>query len=81
MYVTGAVGVSWLRGSTGPGFATPAVGVGLSADAGKEWWVSDRWGLGVAARFWFTHTSDRESSVSTDYDMTGVALLFTATYQ
>lgn len=45
---------------------------------GKEWWVSDNWGLGVAANFMVGSMKDK------DYDTrwTGLStsILFSATY-
>ena len=83
VYLTGAVGLSWLRldNSDVNESARTDVGFGLNADIGKEWWVGDDWGLGVAGRFWFTHTSTSDSGVSEDENTTGFAVLFSATYQ
>jgi hypothetical protein len=47
IYVSGTAGFGWLRVAqnynldSSPGFA-------FDVTVGKEWWVSDRWGLGVA---------------------------------
>lgn len=83
LYLTGAVGMSWIRAANADENTsyTSDIGLGLNADVGKEWWVSDNWGLGVAGRFWYTHATDKEASINVKYDMTGFALLFSATYQ
>src|SRR5262249_37669586 len=82
IYLTGAVGISWIRAVNGSSNEyTSNIGLGLNADIGKEWWISDDWGLGMAARFWFTHATDKDSGLDIKFDMTGVGALFTATYQ
>jgi hypothetical protein len=57
-YLTGVLGVGFLSErsvadevrSTDPGFA-------LNFDLGKEWWVGGNWGLGLAGRIYYSHTS------------------------
>jgi hypothetical protein len=82
IYVTGAVGLSWLtmsyRGDNG---RTTDAGLGVNLDVGKEFWVGDNWGLGIAGRFWWSVLSDDESAVESDVSMLGGAVLFSATYQ
>ncbi|MCF0224770.1 MAG: outer membrane beta-barrel protein [Fibrobacter sp.] len=51
-------------------------GFGLQAGVGKEWWVSDNWGLGVSAMF--TYVSVSEDHV--DCSAPGIAIMFSATY-
>jgi hypothetical protein len=91
VYVTGVVGPSWLSlspddGDEDEGISTD-VGVGFNLDVGKEWWVSDNWGLGVAGRFWLTtleHDSDLVAGVgvsAVDYTFLGFGVSFSATYQ
>jgi hypothetical protein len=85
IYLTGAIGVSNVQlddstDSSGSSHASKA-GLGLNIDAGKEWWVSNNWGLGAALRFWYTHTTDQVSDVKLTYDFLGFAVLFSATYQ
>lgn len=58
------------------------LGAGLDLEIGKEWWVSDNWGLGVAGRL-----SLASADASDDSDEAGdssalyLAVMFTATYQ
>jgi hypothetical protein len=81
LYATGAVGFSWLFEGYTDRFADhysyrTQAGVGVNVDLGKEWWVNDQWGFGVAGRFWYTLiTADNRDTVA------GFALLFSATYQ
>lgn len=83
LYLTGAVGMSWIRAANSDENTsyTSDIGIGVNADFGKEWWVSDNWGLGVAGRFWYTHATDKEAGIDVKYDMTGFGILFSATYQ
>jgi hypothetical protein len=81
LYATGAVGFSWLFEGYTDEFGDrnnyrTHVGVGVNFDLGKEWWVNDQWGFGVAGRFWYSH-------INTDYldTVAGFALLFSVTYQ
>jgi hypothetical protein len=82
LYLTGAVGISQVqaKNSTGSSRSSKA-GPGLNIDVGKEWWVGDNWGLGAAARFWYTHATDTSSGIDLSYDFIGFAVLFSATYQ
>jgi hypothetical protein len=38
-------------------------------------------GLGVAARFWYTHATDKEEGFDITFDVSGFAILFGATHQ
>jgi hypothetical protein len=53
-------------------------GVGFSLMAGKEWWVSADWGLGVAAQFLFGSAKDRY--VDARWTSKALAIMFSATY-
>lgn len=82
VYVTGVVGLSWLRLEwAGVDEAYRDTGVGLNFDLGKEWWVRDQWGLGVAARLFYSFTSYRLDAARMRENFTGLALLFSVTYQ
>jgi hypothetical protein len=92
VYVTGVVGPSWLSLSADDDDADEEIstdlGIGFNFDIGKEWWVSDNWGLGVAGRLWLTvleHDSDLAmtgAAVSAvDYTFIGYGVSFSATYQ
>ena len=92
VYVTGVVGPSWLSVSADDDGQdermSTDLGIGFNLDVGKEWWVSDNWGLGVAGRFWLTaleHDSDLGTSgtgvSAVDYTFLGFGVSFSATYQ
>ena len=87
LYLTGAVGFSYAQVEVdGVDRGSSDVGFGLNVDLGKEWWVSDNWGLGIAGRLWFSEVPD-EAGVPgvavTDVDLSfrALAILFSATYQ
>lgn len=54
------------------------MGFGASVGGGKEWWVSDNWGLGLAGQIVFASMKEKDA----DYRWTSLsfALLFSATY-
>jgi hypothetical protein len=58
------------------------VGFGLDLDAGKEWWVGDNWGLGVALRLSLASVpAGSENPEDAVFGSGFVSLLFSATYQ
>jgi len=81
VYLTGTIGPSFLGYSmnsdrfddneheVGYGFA-------VSATVGKEWWVSDNWGLGIALKGLYTFAEGDDLT----YNTGGGLLLFSATY-
>jgi len=48
IYITGSIGFAWLDLSDQNITRNSATGSAFDLSVGKEWWVSDRWGLGVA---------------------------------
>jgi hypothetical protein len=54
------------------------VGVAGSFMVGKDWWVSDNWGLGVAAQLLLGSAKDRY--VDSSWTTAAFALMFAATY-
>jgi hypothetical protein len=61
-----------LSGSTDAGF-------GMKLGVGKEWWVSDHWGLGVAGQFFFASNKDSGAGSPT-WSSTAFSVAFSATY-
>lgn len=58
-------------------------GVAIAATVGKEWWVSPRWALGLAAQLLLGSVDDpdpNDSRVSYTMSLTSFALVFSATY-
>jgi len=57
------------------------LGIGINFDFGKEWWVGNEWGLGVAGRFSYSSVSPNDNAESDDWlSSIGLGALFTATY-
>jgi hypothetical protein len=54
-------------------------GAGLSVTAGKEWWVSDNWAVGVAMQVEFTYAEGEDNDLILRHG--GAKVLFCATYQ
>jgi hypothetical protein len=80
VYVTAAVGLSQVRWQFRESDSEWGdLGVAFNLDAGKEWWVHEQWGLGVAGRLWFTGIAADENDES--LSLAGFALLFSATDQ
>jgi hypothetical protein len=63
------------------------VGFGIDLDAGKEWWVGDNWGIGVALRLSLASVPAGDDIAADDaaadavFGSGFVSLLFSATYQ
>ena len=58
-------------------------GVGFEGLIGKEWWVSDNWGLGVAGQFVLASMKDKDSLGTGNpptWTSTAFSLLFSATF-
>lgn len=81
IYLTAALGMSWANVSDSTDSASSDMGIGVNFDVGKEWWVSDSWGIGLAGRFWYTHVTEESGGLSADLDFTAFGVLFSATYQ
>jgi hypothetical protein len=59
-------------------FDVTKTGIGCSIMVGKEWWVADDWGLGVAAQLLLGSAKDR--TVDARWTSKALAIMFTATY-
>ena len=55
-------------------------GFGARVVAGKEWWASTNWGLGVAGYLDLSRNPDKTDS-DVDWDGVSLGVLFTASYQ
>lgn len=80
VYFSGSIGIGSLSGSdeldgsTGTGFA-------LDATVGKEWWVGDNWGLGLAGDFTYLSAKDTDFSIFNEsWSVTSFGLRFSATF-
>jgi hypothetical protein len=80
-YLTGAVGLAESRNKSGGSTNKTDTGYGANVMVGKEWWVSDNWGLGIAGQFLYTNCPDKPSAVGKpDVKSTSFGVLFSATY-
>lgn len=55
------------------------IGFGMKLAVGKEWWVSDHWGIGVAGQFFFASNKDQDPSPLKFSTLAG-GVAFSATY-
>lgn len=80
-YITGAVGIAKTKfESNGTTYETDN-GYGINIMLGKEWWVSENWGLGVAGQFLYASCPDPVGYGETpDLKTTSFGVLFSATY-
>jgi hypothetical protein len=83
LYFSGSVGVArysikYDNGSRSSSGSTKA-GLGVNLLLGKEWWITDNWGLGVAANVTFISAKDSDNS---DVRWNGASggILLSATY-
>jgi hypothetical protein len=82
VYLTGAIGIARTTyKSNGSTFETDS-GWGINLMLGKEWWVSENWGLGVAGQFLYTTCPDPVGNGTTvDLITTSLGVLFSTTYK
>lgn len=75
IYLTGSLGFAALNllDVDGRDVSDGDGGFGCGLDVGKEWWVSDNWGLGIAGRLHYVSVEPCSS--------TGLGVLFSASYQ
>ncbi|HKO91828.1 MAG TPA: outer membrane beta-barrel protein [Polyangiaceae bacterium] len=78
VYLTGVVGVTKAKADNGENTGESSdAGFGFEGDIGKEWWVSDNWGIGIAGRFTYASVPDDAARLNAF----GLGVLFSATYQ
>jgi hypothetical protein len=64
----------------GLGDAETNAGLGVYLSIGKEWWVSNRWGLGIALFGSFSNAKDKSDGVEYDVKNQAFGVLFSATF-
>lgn len=77
LYLSGALNFVALEANLGGWRLQTDAGMGIDFLIGKEWWVSDNWGIGVAGQFVYTLVPSRWDTIHNSF---GAAVLFTATY-
>jgi len=80
-YLTGAAGMAGASTKSNGSTVRTDTGYGADVMVGKEWWVSDNWGLGIAGQFLYTNCPSKTSVPGRpDVKSTSFGLLFSATY-
>jgi hypothetical protein len=77
LYLSGSLNFVVLEADIGGWRLKTDTGMGIDFLVGKEWWISDNWGIGVAGQFVYTLVP---SQWDTTHNSVGGAVLFTATY-
>ena len=80
VYVSLTPSIVTLSLNNGVSSASTNAGFGLKAGVGKEWWVGNHWGIGLAAQFVLGINKDQGSSNPPTFTTLGGALAFSATY-
>lgn len=81
MYLTGAVGSGLSKIKINGEEASTDRGYGINFMIGKEWWVSENWGLGLAGQLLYTSCPDQfADGTEADFNTTTLGVLFSATY-
>lgn len=82
VYVTSSLGVAWASSSVTSGGVTTTTkskaGFAALVGVGKEWWVSEHWGIGVQARMTFLAAPQPDELIT--YRAWTAGLGFSATY-
>jgi len=71
--------LSWLTGQSGGSSSDSNVGFGLQLALGKEWKVSEKWGLGVVGQLTFAVNDDSTPNPPT-FTTFAFTVAFSATY-
>ena len=83
IYLSGTIGVSKVQfqdSNTQDVLASTKWGFGLSTMIGKEFWVSDNWGLGAALQFHFGSMPDNAPTAPPTVHSNALNLLFSSTF-
>ncbi|MCP4601213.1 MAG: hypothetical protein GY847_11930 [Proteobacteria bacterium] len=82
IYLSGAVGATYnnvVVGDEGTSFDSHNIGLGFTVMAGKEWWVSDGWGVGLGGQFFYMANKGKNTNKFTSNTI-AFGMLLTATY-
>jgi hypothetical protein len=81
VYVSGALTYQEITvQDDGEELAHTDFGPGVSLMVGKEWWVSNNWGVGVALQLFGGSMKDSEAQGSPTWSAAAAAIAFSATY-
>lgn len=78
VYVSAVLSLTGLFAAAKNRSGSSEVGLGARFAVGKEWWVGDRWGIGVAGQFSFGSNQDQGSSAH--WKTISPALAFSASF-
>ena len=80
-YLSGSLGLATANLETDYGDFDTDLGYGVNVALGKEWWVSDNWGLGVAAHCTISSIPDKNLIGEVSYlNTASIGILFSATF-
>jgi hypothetical protein len=85
LFLSGALTASRLtvNDSNGNEVGSSDLGIGIDLDVGKEWWVSDNWGLGVVGQFFVASMKDKDALPGGDrptWKVVGFSVALSATF-
>jgi hypothetical protein len=80
MYASATAAFTRINLTTGNFTGDSAWGLGTRLSLGKEWWVSDHWGLGLAGHFSYSANKSDTTDTAQMINTWGVGLSFSATY-
>ncbi len=82
VYLAGSVALASGSFKSGRVAIETDTGYGINVAIGKEWWVSDNWGIGVAGQLFHTVLPDENLITGEVYDIktTSLGILFSATF-
>ena len=82
VFLSGSIGLASFNlqdnGDDGNIEGSTEEGLGFQVAVGKEWWVSDNWGLGVSAAFTYGSAEDKHDAG--DASAYGTNIMFSATF-
>lgn len=79
MYLSGSVGMGILSVDAPGGSGETDGGLTFDVTLGKEWWVGNRWGLGVAGGFSYHSIPEPEPDIDENWSGTSFGVRFSAT--
>ncbi len=79
VYVSVSPSITTLSLSYGGVTESTENGFGMKIGVGKEWWVGDHWGIGVAGQFFFG-SNKAKGTIQPTWNTTAGGVAFSATY-
>lgn len=80
VYLSGTLALTRITARQGGTDANSEWGGGLQLAVGKEWWVSDNWGVGVAGQLFGSSNAASSAANAPTLSSWGLAVAFSATY-